>query len=61
MDPRTSSTTPDTTRVKLSVWEQLAVTRDLQAFLAATAELLIPIVDFQGLGAVAFAPDAGFR
>ena len=61
MDATTALTKPDTAGTMLSVWEQLATTRDLQVFLAATAERLTPIVDFQGLGAVAFAPDAGFR
>ena len=47
--------------VVLSVWERLCLTRDLQVFLAGVAEDLAPIVDFEGLGAVAFAPEAGFR
>lgn len=45
----------------LAVWERLSRTCDLQAFLAGVAEELAPIVGFEGLGAVAFAPDAGFR
>jgi GAF domain-containing protein len=61
MDPRGSPMSRDTARVTLSVWEQLAATRDLQAFLTATAETLTPIMDFQGIGAVAFGHDAGFR
>jgi formate hydrogenlyase transcriptional activator len=52
---------PDRTRVTLAVWERLSLNRDLQAFLAGVAEDLAPIVGFEGLGAVAFAPDAGFR
>jgi formate hydrogenlyase transcriptional activator len=47
--------------VILSVWERLFRHRDLQAFLAGVAQDLVPIVGFEGLGAVAFAPDAGFR
>lgn len=58
---RESAPTPDRTRVQLSVWERLSRNRDLQAFLATIAEDLVPMVGFEGLGAVAFAPDAGFR
>jgi formate hydrogenlyase transcriptional activator len=53
--------TPDRTAMTLAVWERLSATRDLQAFLAGVAEDLMPVVGFEGLGAVAFAPDAGFR
>ena len=45
----------------MSIWERLAATCNLQAFLAGVAEDLAPLVGFEGLGAVAFAPDAGFR
>ncbi len=58
---RESASTPDRTRVTLSVWERLALNRDLQAFLVGIAEDLGLIVGFEGLGAVSFAPDAGFR
>src|SRR5215207_10103314 len=58
---REFSSLPDRTRVTLSAWERLSATPDLQTFLAAVAADLAPIVGFQGLGAVAFAPDAGFR
>jgi formate hydrogenlyase transcriptional activator len=51
----------DRTAVTLAVWERLSANRDLQAFLAGVAEDLVPIIRFEGLGAVAFAPDAGFR
>jgi formate hydrogenlyase transcriptional activator len=58
---RDSAPTPDLTTLTLAVWERLSLNRDLQAFLAGVAEDLAPIVGFEGLGAVAFAPDAGFR
>jgi hypothetical protein len=58
---REAPPTPDRARVTLSVWERLSLNRDLQAFLAGVAEDLAPVVGFEGLGAVAFAPDAGFR
>jgi transcriptional regulator with GAF, ATPase, and Fis domain len=58
---RDSPPTPDRTSVMLAVWERLSATRDLQAFLAGVAQDLAPIVGFEGMGAVAFAPDAGFR
>jgi formate hydrogenlyase transcriptional activator len=58
---RDSAPTPDLTTLTLAVWERLSLNRDLQAFLAGIAEDLAPIVGFEGLGAVAFAPDAGFR
>jgi formate hydrogenlyase transcriptional activator len=52
----------DSTRVTLlSVWERLSRTQDLQAFLTGVADDLAATIDLQGLGAVAFAPDAGFR
>ncbi len=60
-DSRESPSTRDRTKVTLSVWERLGATRDLQVFLAGAAENLAAIVSFEGLGAVAFAPDAGFR
>jgi transcriptional regulator with GAF, ATPase, and Fis domain len=58
---RDSVPTPDRMRATRSVWERLSTNRDLQAFLAGVAEDLAPVVGFEGLGAVAFAPDAGFR
>jgi formate hydrogenlyase transcriptional activator len=51
----------DRTRLALSVWELLSAKHDLQTFLTAVADQLSSIIDFQGLGAVAFAHDAGFR
>jgi formate hydrogenlyase transcriptional activator len=60
-DLRDFPPTRDRTQMILSVWERLGATRDLQLFLAGVAEDLAPIVGFEGLGAVAFAPDAGFR
>src|SRR5215204_1385300 len=51
----------DRTRVTLAVWERLSATRDLQAFLTAVAKELAPIVSLHSIGALGFAPDAGFR
>ncbi len=47
--------------VMLSIWGRLAATRDLQEFLVGVAAELTPSIDLQGIGAVAFAPHAGFR
>ncbi len=58
---RDGRSAPDPATVLLAVWERLSATGDLQAFLSGLAEDLGPLIRFEGVGAVAFAPDAGFR
>ncbi len=60
-DERHLSGRPDHQSVALCLWESLADNRDLPAFLTAVGDHLVPIVDLQGIGAVAFEPGAGFR
>ena len=43
------------------VWELLATTDQVHAFLLGVAELVAPTLDLQGLGAVAFEEGAGYR
>ena len=46
---------------RLSIWQRLSSAPDLQAFVTGTATDLVPLVSLDGIGAVAFAADAGFR